>query len=92
MQLLFHGFYWIEENETISTDNELYRIFSTLLWKEIMELRISSDLHILPSESNDPLSLFGNFPGIVNIKKRISMQVSVLGRLIPVKLLKLSKL
>ena len=57
-----------------------------------MELRISSDLHILPSESNDPLSLFGNFPNIVNIKKRISMQVSVLGRLIPVKLLKLSKL
>lgn len=34
-----------------------------------MELRISSDLHILPSESNDPLSLFGNFPSTVNIKK-----------------------
>ena len=63
-----------EENEIISADNELSRVFSNFFLKAVEELKILSISNFMHSESNDSLkeafSYFENYPSIVNIKRK----------------------
>ena len=63
-----------EENEIISADNELSRVFSNFFLKAVEELKILSISNFTHSESNDSLkealSYFENYPSIVNVKRK----------------------
>ena len=87
----------IEENEIISTDSELSRVFSNFFSKAVEELKILcvSISNLTHNESNDSLkealSYFENHPCIENIK-RVLIQALLLEKLTPMKFLNLSKL
>ena len=67
-----------EENEIISTDSELSRVFNNLFSKAVEELKIPSILNFTHNESNDSfteaLSYFENPLSIVNMKRRVLIE------------------
>ena len=56
------------ENQIISIDRELSRIFSNFYSKAVKELKIPSISNVTHNESNESLIYFENHPGFVNIK------------------------
>ena len=68
------------ENQIISTDSELSRVFSTFFTKSVEELKISSILYLTRNESNDSfkeaLNYFENHPSIINIKLIKSLNIN----------------
>ena len=84
-----------EENEIISTDSELNRVFNNLFSKAVEELKIPSVSNFTHNESNDSfteaLSYFENPLSIVNMKRRVLIEKEFLEKLIPRKFLNLSK-